>query len=209
MPGIARQMSDDPNNIHVVAGSSYLGMHRAMSQQGEAAVLDFVDIITHAAKTKTLRAVHTVIVNLRLRMLMRRIPAPLARPRISLTQHQIGIRGCHIIEQCCDRAFTGVVTNISTGNYTVNFLSTIKSGRKGFLILRRDHENLAGRDAVSFTRVFRGTCRPQTCLPLSKQLSRFPAAASSFQQKVTAPSINRKAISSSGSRKTRSSPAPK
>lgn len=136
MPGIARQMTDDPDNIHVITGSGHLRVHRSVGQKGEAAVLDLVDVISHTAKAKALRPVHPVVVDLRLGMLMGRIAAPLTGEGIRLSQHQIGIGRGLIVKDRGDSALTGAAADLRAGGDIADVLCSVKPGGKVPLVFR-------------------------------------------------------------------------
>ena len=66
-------MADHPAVVHGIAGRRYLGMCLPAADMGAASILNAEHIIADVAGAKALRTLIAVIINLRLRMMMRRI----------------------------------------------------------------------------------------------------------------------------------------
>ena len=73
VPGVILEMADHPYIAHFIAGCNNLVMVIAVSDVGSGAVNAFVNIVTDEAGTEALRLVELIVVNLRLRMMVRGI----------------------------------------------------------------------------------------------------------------------------------------
>ena len=97
-PRIAVKMSNHPNIAHFVSGCSHLLMRVHWCYAKAALVADLIAIISVKADAEALRLFKFIIVNLGLRMIMRRIARPTARLVENLAQYKVLIRSVFMVK---------------------------------------------------------------------------------------------------------------
>ena len=98
VPRVAVNMADHPYIIHCVARSRDLLMVVAVGYRAICAVGALENVVSVKAGAEALRRIELIVINLGLRMMVRRIARPSARLIEHLAHYHVGIRSIVIVE---------------------------------------------------------------------------------------------------------------
>ena len=150
--------ADHPDIEHRVARRGILRMGQTARNHRDAVVRDFIDVLTHEAAAEALRMIKFVEVDLRLRMMMRRIAAPNTRKVGDFSQHHVGIRRALVIQDRRDLALGRRRQLALAEELFVDVGFVVRAGKiRRFSFCWITH--LAVFSKTSVTGVFRQTCR--------------------------------------------------
>ena len=98
VPRVTVDMADHPYIIHCVARSRNLLVVVAVGDRALCAVGALENVVSFEACAEALRRIELIVINLGLRMMVRRIARPSARLVEHLAHYHVGIRGIVIVE---------------------------------------------------------------------------------------------------------------
>ena len=116
---VARQMADDPGVIHAIARCRALCVILFIEDLHRVVVANLENGFTEFRVAIALRLRESVVIDFRLRMMMRRIAGPTALKCYDFAEYQLGISGCIAAIEYCANVSKATVIDLALASRLV------------------------------------------------------------------------------------------